>query len=212
VVGPRLGYAMLHPPTHKALLVMVTKQSKNTPANTPAPVAKPVATTPAVVPTPPPTVAGGATVVAPVATTPAPVAPVAQPAPAPVTNGNPHTPAVAAMLANLNIVGGLGGIPNSTPAPAPAAPVLVKTPGVNPNARTRAGFAGLVIAQMGHANGITPNMVGMLCTMYGVQNATESQICLRNAWHAIGQYCKANGITPPPALPAPTANVTAPNA
>jgi hypothetical protein len=91
-------------------------------------------------------------------------------------------------------------------APGQTAVVAGKTRpvafGVNPNARTRAHYAGLVLAQTGLANGIPPHAAGMVDSRMGAANPTESGICLRNAWHAISAYLAANGIAVPPAVPA----------
>lgn len=65
--------------------------------------------------------------------------------------------------------------------PAPAKIRL----GVAPTAKTRAYFAGKIIAEFGHDKGVTPEMVKALDKAYGKANPTESEIMLRNAWHAL---------------------------
>jgi hypothetical protein len=149
------------------------------------------------------TVATPTTTSAAVATPPAP----ATPTPTVSTGGANALPtgATAAMLANLNIVGGLGGINNATP-PAPATPAKVqKVPGVSPNSRTRAFCAGLAIATHGHANGVTPALVQLVNTLYGDHNDIESTICAKNAWHVLRAFYGAHGQPVPGALPTPPA-------
>ncbi len=47
------------------------------------------------------------------------------------------------------------------------------------------GFrAGTIIAKHGLAAGVTEAMVAELDEAYGKANPTESQFCLKNAWHA----------------------------
>jgi hypothetical protein len=74
----------------------------------------------------------------------------------------------------------------ATPAPKPA-----KVPGVAPAAKTRAYYAGVVIGRHGHAAGVTAAMVAEVNEAYGKPNDEESEICLRNAWHAIRGYVEA---------------------
>lgn len=74
------------------------------------------------------------------------------------------------------------------PPTAPAATAKRGGFGVNPTAVTRAGVAGRVIAAHGITHGITTAMVAIVDATFGVANATESGICLRNAWHAIAAY------------------------
>jgi hypothetical protein len=74
------------------------------------------------------------------------------------------------------------------PAPAPVAPAPAaapKVPGVATNAKTRYYHAALIIKQHGHAAGITPGMVDELDAAYGKPNKVESEIALRNCWHAL---------------------------
>lgn len=100
-------------------------------------------------------------------------------------------------LANMDIVGGLGGIATATPAVATNK--KPKVPGVAANTRTRAYHAGCVVAQHGHANGIVPGMITQVNEAYGDQNDIESGICLRNAWHAIRGFLAVSGTPVPPA-------------
>lgn len=81
--------------------------------------------------------------------------------------------------------------PKTTPAQtqaAPAATTKPKPPGIAPNAKTRAYFAGLVIKRHGHAAGVTKEMVAEVDAAYAEgrkPNPIESEICLRNAWHVV---------------------------
>jgi len=65
------------------------------------------------------------------------------------------------------------------------APATIKIPGVAATQKTRAYYAGVVIAAHGHAAGVTKEMVAELDAAYGKPNAVESEICLRNAWHCL---------------------------
>ena len=67
----------------------------------------------------------------------------------------------------------------------PATDVLppMKPVGVRPM-RTRPYLAGVIIQQHGLAAGVTDAMVAELDEAYGKPNPTESQFCLKNAWHA----------------------------
>lgn len=74
----------------------------------------------------------------------------------------------------------------ATAAPAvDATPAKPKVPGVAATARTRAYFAGVVIARHGHAAGVTDEMVAAVNSECGHSNRTESETCLRNAWHCL---------------------------
>jgi hypothetical protein len=76
----------------------------------------------------------------------------------------------------------------TTEAMATTATKPAKVPGVAPTARTRAYYAGVVIRRHGQAAGVTAAMVAELNAAYGKPNDTESEICLRNAWHALRGY------------------------
>lgn len=70
------------------------------------------------------------------------------------------------------------------PGPGKIPPPSKQTaPGVRPM-RTRPYLAGVIIARHGLASGVTPAMVAELDEAYGKPNPTESQFCLKNAWHA----------------------------
>ena len=56
-------------------------------------------------------------------------------------------------------------------------------PGVRPT-RTRPYLAGKIIAKYGFTAGVTEGMVAELDAAYGKPNPTESQFCLKNAFHA----------------------------
>ena len=58
-----------------------------------------------------------------------------------------------------------------------------RVPGVRPM-RTRTYLAGAIIAKHGLAAGVTEEMVAELDAAYGKPNPSESQFCLKNAWHA----------------------------
>ncbi len=80
-----------------------------------------------------------------------------------------------------------------------------KIPGVAPNSRTRAYFAGVVVARNGLAAGITDAMIAEVDALYGDANTIESSGRLRNAWHSIRGFYAAIGQTAPAAMPvAPT--------
>jgi len=64
-----------------------------------------------------------------------------------------------------------------------ATPKKPTVPGVRPM-RTRPYLAGAIIAKYGLAAGVTEAMVAELDEAYGKPNPTESQFCLKNAWHA----------------------------
>jgi hypothetical protein len=68
-----------------------------------------------------------------------------------------------------------------------AAPKKPTVPGVRP-VRTRPYLAGVIIAKYGLAAGVTGAMVAELDEAYGKPNPTESQFCLKNAWHAVRGY------------------------
>jgi hypothetical protein len=58
-----------------------------------------------------------------------------------------------------------------------------RVPGVRPM-RTRTYLAGTIIAKHGLAAGVTEEMVAELDAAYGKPNSSESQFCLKNAFHA----------------------------
>ncbi len=60
-------------------------------------------------------------------------------------------------------------------------------PGVR-SIRTRPYLAGTIIAKHGLAIGVTDAMVAELDEAYGKPNPTESQFCLKNAWHTVRGY------------------------
>ena len=68
-----------------------------------------------------------------------------------------------------------------------SAPQKPAVPGVRPM-RTRPYLAGTIIAKHGLAAGVTDAMVAELDEAYGKPNATESQFCLKNAFHAARGY------------------------
>ncbi len=75
-----------------------------------------------------------------------------------------------------------------------------------PNAKTRAYFAGVVIARHGHAAGVTKEMVVELDAAYGKPNTVESEICLRDAWHCLRGAGVAAALAPTSAPSAAAAN------
>lgn len=79
----------------------------------------------------------------------------------------------------------------------PAVLSVQKPQGVNPNATTRALVAGRALAKWGHARGIQPGMVAEVDAEFGKPNAVESEIHLRNAYHAIRGYFEALGMPVP---------------
>ncbi|RKZ15980.1 hypothetical protein DRQ50_06805 [bacterium] len=64
----------------------------------------------------------------------------------------------------------------------PTAKKKDRVPGVRPM-RTRTYLAGTIIAKHGLAAGVTEEMVAELDAAYGKPNPSESQFCLKNAWH-----------------------------
>jgi hypothetical protein len=96
--------------------------------------------------------------------------------PAPDLAPQPDPAPVAPNLADLDIVGGLGGIATAPTSRRKTGPV----PGVNPKALARAFVAGKVLAKHGHANGCPDELVAEVDAAYGKANAIESGICLRN--------------------------------
>jgi len=54
--------------------------------------------------------------------------------------------------------------------------------------RTRPYLAGTIIAKHGLAAGVTDAMVAELDEAYGKPNPTESQFCLKNAFHSARGY------------------------
>jgi hypothetical protein len=112
-----------------------------------------------------------------------------QPAPDLAPQPDPAPAPVAPNLADLDIVGGLGGIATAPTSRRKTGPV----PGVNPKALARAFVAGKVLAKHGHANGCPDELVAEVDAAYGKANAIESGICLRNAWHALRGYMLAGG-------------------
>ncbi|WP_442510559.1 hypothetical protein SH528x_002184 [Novipirellula sp. SH528] len=73
-----------------------------------------------------------------------------------------------------------------TPTPESPSPMkgdTTKVPGVRAM-RTRPYLAGVIIQRHGLAAGVTGAMVAELDAAYGKPNPTESQFCLKNAWHA----------------------------
>lgn len=115
---------------------------------------------------------------------------------APVAVATPPAPTGIVDLSTLDLGAGFGFAPGQTAVgvPTPKAP---RVPGVAANCRSRSYYAGVLIAQTGHANGITAGMVGQLNTMYGTANAVESASRLRYAWAAIRGYLAANGLPVP---------------
>ena len=79
----------------------------------------------------------------------------------------------------------------------PATLSVPKPQGVNPNATTRALVAGRVLARHGHAAGVTDAMVAEVDAEFGKANAVESEIHLRNAYHAIRGYFETLGMPIP---------------
>jgi hypothetical protein len=119
---------------------------------------------------------------------------------APVTTADAaQTPAVDTATVELNAAVAAGQTGDTGPAQlvAPAAPR--QRMGVNPKARTRAYEAGKVIARYGHAAGVQPGMVAAVDVAYAAAVPVESEICLRNAWHAIRGYAEVLGIELPAA-------------
>lgn len=97
-------------------------------------------------------------------------------------------PAAAQETTTVAVADAPAAAPPETPTAvpdAPAVPAKPKVPGVAPTAKTRAYHAGLVIKKYGHAAGVTTEMVAEVDAAYGKPNPTESEICLRNAWHCI---------------------------
>lgn len=79
----------------------------------------------------------------------------------------------------------------------PAVLSVAKPQGVNPNATTRALVAGRVLARHGHAAGVTEAMVAEVDAEFGRANKVESEIHLRNAFHAIKGYLETLGMPIP---------------
>lgn len=79
----------------------------------------------------------------------------------------------------------------------PATLSVPKPQGVNPRAVTRALVAGRVLARHGHAAGVTEAMVAEVDAEFGKANAVESEIHIRNAYHAIRGYFEALGMPIP---------------
>lgn len=62
------------------------------------------------------------------------------------------------------------------------------TMGVSPTQKTRAYYAGVVLGKYGMAVGVTKEMIAEVDAAYNRPNPIESEICLRNAWHAIRAF------------------------
>ena len=77
-------------------------------------------------------------------------------------------------------------------------PATLKVPGVSLG-KTRSYEAGRIIAKFGHAAGCTAELVAALDAAYQKPNATESDISIRNSWHAIRGFCEELGIPVPTA-------------
>ncbi len=62
------------------------------------------------------------------------------------------------------------------------------TMGVSPTQKTRAYYAGVVLGKHGMKVGVTKEMIAEVDAAYSRPNPIESEICLRNAWHAIRAF------------------------